>query len=183
MLSTAEYVCPVWARSRHSKTRCYHQPCHENHHWLHEIHTSILLFGPSRTKNNVIIRKARHCQSMVLEALKPKHLHEVLNNRPRKRLKSRDSLIDSVNLVPDPNFPSEYVTSQCYGRLRKFIDIFSPHMFLVKTCLVRSEFDWTESALLSPKRMTLETALARRGSLIVIVDTRVKPWTIWWNVR
>ena len=65
---------------------------------------------------------------MALKALEPKHLlHEMLNNRPRKGLKSRLSLIDSANLAPDLNFPSEYVTSQRYGQLQKLIYTFSPH--------------------------------------------------------
>ena len=55
-------------------------------------------------------------------------LFKYKNNRPRRCPKSLDSLIDSANLAPDPNFPSKYVTSQCYGQLREFVDVFPPHV-------------------------------------------------------
>jgi len=108
------------------KTRCHHhQPCHENHHWLHEIHTSSLLTSPSRNRANANLKG----DVLPNDGLELKHLlHEALNSHPWKCLKSRDSLIDSASLAPDPNFPSEYMTSQCSGQLRKFIEVSLPHV-------------------------------------------------------
>ena len=131
MLSTAEYACPVWARSRHNgKLDAVINRAMRTIIGCMRFTPAVLLSVLAGLEPMQIWR-VRCCQRLAVKALEPEHLlHEGLNNLPQKHLKPRVSLIDNANLAPDPNFPSEYVTSQRYGQLQKFIRHllkFSPH--------------------------------------------------------